>query len=92
MGERKAELAAAGSPPWSKGCYFLGKVLWAKGYTELLDRLREHATRTGVNLNVDVFGSGPDLGVSRGLLTFYVFLCWGSSRQLRAAGYFFHNS
>jgi digalactosyldiacylglycerol synthase len=41
----------------------LGKVLWAKGYTELLDRMKEHSSATGDNLHVDVYGAGPDLEV-----------------------------
>lgn len=39
------------------------QVLWAKGYTELLDRLKEHTQRTGQSIAVDVYGSGPDLKV-----------------------------
>ena len=38
-------------------------MLWAKGYTELLDRLNEHVQRTGQQVEVDVYGSGPDLRV-----------------------------
>lgn len=37
----------------------------AKGYTELLDRLKEHVERSGENVPVDVYGSGPDLGAVR---------------------------
>lgn len=37
------------------------QVLWAKGYTELLDRMKEHHARTGADVPVDVYGSGPDL-------------------------------
>ncbi|KAG2452291.1 hypothetical protein HYH02_003315 [Chlamydomonas schloesseri] len=61
VGQTKAELAASGDKPFSKDAYFLGKVLWAKGYTELLDRLNEHTQRTGQSIAVDVYGSGPDL-------------------------------
>ncbi|EFJ50110.1 hypothetical protein VOLCADRAFT_116955 [Volvox carteri f. nagariensis] len=61
VGQSKAQLAASGERPWSKDVYFLGKVLWAKGYTELLDRLKEHTQRTGERVPVDVYGSGPDL-------------------------------
>lgn len=46
-----------------QGAYFLGKVLWAKGYTELLERLNEHTHATGNNIEVDVYGAGPDLQV-----------------------------
>lgn len=61
VGEKKAEQAQTGVKPFSKGAYFLGKVVWAKGYTELLDRLKEHGERTGEKVHVDVYGSGPDL-------------------------------
>lgn len=39
------------------------QVLWAKGYTELLERLKEHTDATGQRIHVDVYGSGPDLKV-----------------------------
>ncbi len=39
------------------------QVLWAKGYTELLDRMNEHMQRTGERVPVDVYGAGPDLPV-----------------------------
>ncbi|KXZ47328.1 hypothetical protein GPECTOR_36g52 [Gonium pectorale] len=61
VGQTKAQLAATGQKPFCKDAYFLGKVLWAKGYTELLDRLNEHSQRTGERIHVDVYGSGPDL-------------------------------
>jgi hypothetical protein len=43
------------------------QVLWAKGYTELLERLNEHTSRTGERVEVDVYGSGPDLKVGESL-------------------------
>jgi len=44
-------------PGFDKGCYFLGKVLWGKGYSELLNLMQS----CGRNVDVDVFGGGPDL-------------------------------
>jgi len=63
VGEAKAQAAREGQQPFKKGVYFLGKVLWAKGYTELLDRLNEHEQRTGEHVPVDVYGTGPDAKV-----------------------------
>ena len=47
-----------------KGCYFLGKVVWGKGFHELLRRVDEHNTSADgakYPLQMDVFGSGEDL-------------------------------
>ncbi len=51
------------SEVFDKGCYFLGKVVWGKGFHELLTRVEEHnASPAGVThtLELDVFGSGED--------------------------------
>ncbi|QDZ19238.1 glycosyltransferase [Chloropicon primus] len=45
---------------FSKGVYFMGKALWAKGYSELLDLLSRHKKNFGSNIPLDVYGSGPD--------------------------------
>lgn len=47
--------------PFENGAYFLGKVLWAKGYRQLVDLMDEHYARTGARLPIDFFGAGPDL-------------------------------
>lgn len=51
------------SPVWPRGAYFLGKVVWAKGYTELLDLLEKHQQAGHVLLPINVYGSGADKGV-----------------------------
>jgi digalactosyldiacylglycerol synthase len=60
VGEQKAVAPATGAPRFSKGAYFLGKCVWAKGYTELLDLLSMNKDKLG-NFSVDCFGSGEDL-------------------------------
>lgn len=49
------------SQPFINGAYFLGKVLWAKGYRQLVDLMDEHYNRTEERLPIDFFGAGPDL-------------------------------
>ncbi|CEM37817.1 unnamed protein product [Vitrella brassicaformis CCMP3155] len=47
---------------FSKGAYFIGKALWAKGHDMLFDLLkytRRRANGAG-HVSVDVYGSGPD--------------------------------
>jgi digalactosyldiacylglycerol synthase len=47
---------------FTKGIYFLGKALWAKGFAELLDRFSEHKTRLEhQHQRVDVYGKGEQL-------------------------------
>ncbi|GMH36656.1 hypothetical protein BSKO_04529 [Bryopsis sp. KO-2023] len=62
VGKRRARDAGAEEidNTFSKGVYFLGKVLWAKGYTELVDLLSKHATAHHENFKVDIYGSGQD--------------------------------
>eukprot|EP00241_Pyramimonas_parkeae_P004528 CAMPEP_0114253188 /NCGR_PEP_ID=MMETSP0058-20121206/16252_1 /TAXON_ID=36894 /ORGANISM="Pyramimonas parkeae, CCMP726" /LENGTH=839 /DNA_ID=CAMNT_0001367203 /DNA_START=148 /DNA_END=2664 /DNA_ORIENTATION=+ len=55
------------NPRFTKGAYFIGKVLWPKGYTELVDLVHQHQTAkkecgatTGA-MEVDVYGGGEDL-------------------------------
>jgi hypothetical protein len=41
--------------------YFIGKILWAKGFQYLLDCEEKFRESTGEYFPVDVFGGGPDL-------------------------------
>ncbi|PHT93983.1 hypothetical protein T459_01865 [Capsicum annuum] len=42
---------------FSKGAYFLGKMVWAKVYRELIDLLAKHKNDLD-GFNMDVFGNG----------------------------------
>lgn len=44
---------------FSKGAYYIGKMLWGKGYRELLDLLAMHKNDLE-GFQVDVFGNGED--------------------------------
>ena len=57
VGEKKAQAAERGGQRFSQGAYFIGKCVWAKGYTELLDLL----SKTPQKIPVDCFGTGEDL-------------------------------
>mmetsp|Transcript_251 Transcript_251/g.315 ORF Transcript_251/g.315 Transcript_251/m.315 type:complete len:519 (+) Transcript_251:206-1762(+) len=46
--------------PFDNGAYFIGKMLWGKGY-DLMIQLMSHAKkRMGSAFTIDIFGSGPD--------------------------------
>ncbi|XP_062225607.1 digalactosyldiacylglycerol synthase 1, chloroplastic-like [Phragmites australis] len=44
---------------FSKGAYFLGKMVWAKGYRELIDLLSKHKNDLE-GFKLDVYGNGED--------------------------------
>jgi len=50
---------------FKRGAYFLGKVLWAKGYGFLIDYLKEQKAEADLSgrprIQVDVYGGGEDL-------------------------------
>ncbi|XP_076951964.1 digalactosyldiacylglycerol synthase 2, chloroplastic [Bidens hawaiensis] len=43
----------------TKGAYYIGKMVWSKGYKELLNLLQDHQKELD-GLEVDLFGSGED--------------------------------
>ncbi len=61
VGSAKAAAAAAGQPAFTKGAYFIGKVLMAKGYHELLDLVTQHQQHGAAPLHIDCYGTGEDL-------------------------------
>lgn len=44
---------------FSKGAYFLGKMVWAKGYKELIDLMAKHKHDLE-GFKLDVYGNGED--------------------------------
>ncbi|OAY40744.1 digalactosyldiacylglycerol synthase 1, chloroplastic [Manihot esculenta] len=59
IGEKIAAEREVGQQAFSKGAYFLGKMVWAKGYRELIDLLAKHKNELD-GFNLDVFGNGED--------------------------------
>lgn len=56
---QKVATEQPGVSSFSKGAYFLGKMVWGKGYRELIDLLERHKQDLQ-DLSVDVFGNGED--------------------------------
>ncbi|KAL3825706.1 hypothetical protein ACJIZ3_021735 [Penstemon smallii] len=59
IGEKVAAEKERGDQTFSKGAYFLGKMVWAKGYKELIDLLSKHKKDLD-GFNLDVYGNGED--------------------------------
>ena len=58
-----SEAVADEAQVWPRGAYFLGKVVWAKGYTELLDLLEHHKEAHGQEFPMHIYGHGGDKAV-----------------------------
>lgn len=59
IGKKKREQQQNGDQAFTKGAYFIGKMIWNKGYKELLQLLKYHQKELA-ELEVDLFGSGED--------------------------------
>ncbi|WOL11872.1 digalactosyldiacylglycerol synthase 1, chloroplastic isoform X1 [Canna indica] len=59
IGEKKATEWEHGQQRFSKGAYFLGKMVWAKGYRELIDLMAKNKTDLD-GFKLDVYGNGED--------------------------------
>jgi len=59
IGEKIDADRELGQKPFTKGAYFLGKMVWAKGYKELIHLLANHKNDLD-GFKIDVFGNGED--------------------------------
>ncbi|KAI7734086.1 hypothetical protein M8C21_007030 [Ambrosia artemisiifolia] len=61
IGERMAaaDKEEGGDQKFSKGAYFLGKMVWAKGYRELIELLAKQKQDLN-GFKLDVYGNGED--------------------------------
>ncbi|KAK2983964.1 hypothetical protein RJ640_027289 [Escallonia rubra] len=61
IGMTKKDQQQLGNKVFPKDAYYIGKMVWSKGYKELLKLLRDHQKELK-ELEVDLFGSGEDSG------------------------------
>ncbi|XP_075510832.1 digalactosyldiacylglycerol synthase 2, chloroplastic-like [Primulina tabacum] len=59
IGMKKGEQLHNRDHAFTKGVYYIGKMVWSKGYKELLKLLRDHQTEL-TGLEVDLYGNGED--------------------------------
>lgn len=59
VGDKISAERELGKTSFSKGAYFLGKMVWAKGYKELLDMFAKHKNDLD-GFKLDVYGNGED--------------------------------
>ncbi|KAA8516011.1 hypothetical protein F0562_019190 [Nyssa sinensis] len=59
IGMKKKEQQQNGEKAFTKGAYYIGKMVWSKGYKELLKLLHDHQKEL-TGLEVDLYGSGED--------------------------------
>ncbi|KAL6009836.1 hypothetical protein ACLOJK_000267 [Asimina triloba] len=59
IGKRKQEQQQKGNEAFTKGAYYIGKMVWSKGYRDLLQLLLDHQDQLS-DLQVDLYGNGED--------------------------------
>lgn len=61
IGQKKIELQQSGNgnQAFTKGAYYIGKMVWSKGYKELIKLLQDNQKEL-IGLEVDLYGSGED--------------------------------
>ena len=59
VGNVKSGQQQRGEVAFTKGVYYIGKMVWSKGYKELLQLLSDHQDELSA-LQVDLYGNGED--------------------------------
>lgn len=59
VGKKVFEQQQSSNQAFSKGAYYIGKMVWSKGYGELLKLLRDHQKELA-GLEIDLYGNGED--------------------------------
>ncbi|KAM7275015.1 hypothetical protein ACFE04_016881 [Oxalis oulophora] len=59
VGKKMIEQQQGGLPAFTKGAYYIGKMVWSKGYKELLKLLSDHQKELA-GVEIDLYGSGED--------------------------------
>ncbi|KAF5953027.1 hypothetical protein HYC85_010971 [Camellia sinensis] len=59
IGKKKNEEQQNGNQAFTKGAYYIGKMVWSKGYKELLKLLCDHQKDLS-GVEVDLYGNGED--------------------------------
>ncbi|XP_038878183.1 digalactosyldiacylglycerol synthase 2, chloroplastic [Benincasa hispida] len=59
IGKKKMEQQQIGGQVFGRGAYYIGKMIWSKGYRELLKLLSNYQTELD-GIEVDLFGNGED--------------------------------
>jgi digalactosyldiacylglycerol synthase len=57
--KQKEREIGGGNSAYLKGAYYIGKMVWGKGYTELIQLLSEHQTKL-TGLKMELYGNGED--------------------------------
>lgn len=60
VGDEIRDASQDGAKVFDKGAYFIAKVVWGKGYTELLQMVDAAESKHGCKLPMDVYGNGDD--------------------------------
>jgi digalactosyldiacylglycerol synthase len=59
VGKKMIEQQHGGLQAFTKGAYYIGKMIWSKGYKELLNLLSDHQKELA-GVEIDLYGSGED--------------------------------